>query len=139
VGFLAAGVLLGVWMLARRELANRFPTAYETSAHTHLILVGFVMMMILGVALWLFPRPDKSDERYRPERAAAAYWLLTLGTIVRAAGELSRSTHDTTTLRLIIVAAGVAQALALILFFYAMWPRIRAVGSKAREERGEKF
>jgi heme/copper-type cytochrome/quinol oxidase subunit 1 len=139
VGFLGAGVLLGLWMLARRELGNRFPTSYETSAHTHLILVGFVMMMILGVALWLFPRPDKADDRYRPERAEAAYWFLTIGTLVRAGGELSRSAYDTIGLRLVIVGAGVAQAIALILFFHAMWPRIRAAGSKVRESRGEKF
>src|SRR4051812_11966181 len=88
IGFFAAGILLGIWMLLRRELSSRFPSSYEVSAHTHLILVGFVMMMIFGVMLWLFPRPEKSDTRYRPERASLAYWLLTAGTIVRAAGEL---------------------------------------------------
>jgi heme/copper-type cytochrome/quinol oxidase subunit 1 len=139
VGFLVAGILLGLWMLARRELDNRFPTSYEVSAHTHLILVGFVMMMIFGVALWLFPRPDRSDDRYRPERAEAAYWMLTLGTIARAAGELIRSYGDSVSLRWTIVVAGGAQGVAFLLFFYAMWPRIRAVGSKAREARGEKF
>ena len=68
IGFLLVGLVTGGWMLARRELNGVFPGAYTVSAHTHAILVGFVMMMILGVALWLFPRPDKSDDRYRPVR-----------------------------------------------------------------------
>jgi hypothetical protein len=39
--------------------------------------------LILGVALWLFPRAAKDDARYRPERMVAAYWLLTAATAAR--------------------------------------------------------
>jgi heme/copper-type cytochrome/quinol oxidase subunit 1 len=39
---------------------------YEVSAHTHALLVGFVMMMILGVALWLFPRAERDQKQYDP-------------------------------------------------------------------------
>ena len=63
IAFLALGLALGLWMMVERELYQRFPSPYMTSAHTHAILVGFVMMMILGVALWLFPRPAKDDAR----------------------------------------------------------------------------
>ena len=80
VAFLAVGLALGTWMLVRRELYGVHPSPYETSAHTHVIFVGFVMMMILGVALWLFPRPEKGDTRYDPRAAELAYWLVTVGT-----------------------------------------------------------
>ena len=88
--FLGVGLAIGIWMMAERELIGRFPGAYETSAHTHAILVGFVMMMILGVALWLFPRPARDDTRYEPRIAETAYWLLTLGTAARVGGEIAR-------------------------------------------------
>ena len=78
--FLGVGLLIGLWIMMRRELYGRFPGPYEVSAHTHAILVGFVMMMILGVALWLFPRPQRDDVQYRPAHAEAAYWLVTIGT-----------------------------------------------------------
>ena len=65
IGFLAAGVALGVYMLIRRELFGVWPDPYLVSAHAHAVLVGFVMFLILGVALWLFPRAEKGDERYR--------------------------------------------------------------------------
>src|SRR5688500_16052609 len=92
--FLGVGLVLGGWMIVRRELWGRFATPYEISAHTHAILVGFVMMMILGVALWMFPRPEKNDERYSPRAAEAAYWLITIGTGGRLIGELMRPRSD---------------------------------------------
>ena len=137
--FLAVGLAVGGWMMVRRELYSRFPTPYETSAHTHAILVGFVMMMILGVALWLFPRPEKSDVRYSPRAAEAAYWLLTAGTGGRVLGELLRPAVPDLWLRWSVVLLGFAQIAGLLVFFHTMWSRIRAVGSKVREERGERF
>src|SRR5678815_5996727 len=74
--FLATGLAIGGWMVVERELGDTFPSPYIASAHTHAILVGFVMMMILGVALWLFPRPAKEDVRYEPRLADSAYWLV---------------------------------------------------------------
>ena len=137
--FLAAGIALGGWMLVSRELHGRPPTEYQTSAHTHLIFVGFVMEMILGVALWLFPRPHKDDTRYSPRLVNVAYWLVTVGTAIRAAGELARASEDGAALRWLIVCSGLAQIGGLGLFFYTMWSRIRAVGSQSREASGERF
>jgi heme/copper-type cytochrome/quinol oxidase subunit 1 len=139
IGFLLIGLGIGGWMIVRRELLGRPATSYETSAHTHAIFVGFVMMMICGVALWLFPRPDKNDRRYRPALAEVAYWMLTVGTLVRVAGELRRHWTNAQSLRLAIVAGGLLQIVGLVVFFYTMWSRIRAVGSQAREARGERF
>jgi cbb3-type cytochrome oxidase subunit 1 len=139
IGFLLIGLGIGAWMIVRRELLGRPATSYETSAHTHAIFVGFVMMMICGVALWLFPRPDKNDRRYRPALAEAAYWMLTAGTTARVVGELARHATNALWLRLAIVAGGLLQIIGLAVFFYTMWSRIRAVGSQAREARGERF
>jgi heme/copper-type cytochrome/quinol oxidase subunit 1 len=139
IAFLFIGLAIGGWMIVRRELYERGATPYEVSAHTHAIFVGFVMMMILGVALWLFPRPEKGDRRYRPALAEAAYWLLAIGTAARVAGELLRYRTDAPWLRWTIVASGLLQILALAVYFYTMWPRIRAVGSQAREAAGERF
>ena len=81
IAFLALGLGLGAWMMVERELLQRFPSRYLVSAHTHAILVGFVMMMILGVALWLFPRSAREDTRYSPRAAEVAYWLVGGGTV----------------------------------------------------------
>src|ERR1035437_5740908 len=121
IAFLFIGLAIGGWMIVRRELLQRGATPYEVSAHTHAIFVGFVMLMILGVALWLFPRPDKNDRRYRPALAEAAYWLLVSGTSARVVGELLRVETDGSWIRAAIVAGGMLQIAGLALYFYTMW------------------
>lgn len=139
VGFLIAGLGIGEWMIVRRELGSGFVGQYAVSAHTHAIFVGFVMLMILGVALWLFPRPDKADTRYSPALAEAAYWLVTVGTAGRVVGELLRPTIDDAWLRWMVVLTSLAQVAGLLVYFHTMWSRIRGVGSKVREAGGERF
>ena len=139
IAFLLTGVVLGGWMMVRRELNGSFASRYEVSAHTHAILVGFVMMMIFGVALWLFPRPEKNDVRYRPALAEAAYWLIATGTAGRVIAEMARDVIEADWLRWVVVTTGLAQILSMLLFFYTMWSRIRAVGSQMREAKGERF
>jgi heme/copper-type cytochrome/quinol oxidase subunit 1 len=137
--FLAAGLLIGGWMIVRRELYNVGASPYLISAHTHAILVGFIMMMILGVALWLFPRPEKSDVRYQPRIAEVAYWLLTIGTATRLITEVMRDRSQSDLLRWLVVLSSFAQIAGIGFFFYTMWSRIRPAGSQKREEKGERF
>lgn len=139
IAFLFVGLALGVWMIGDREIAERFPSPWLVSAHTHAILVGFVMMMILGVALWLFPRPEKDDARYDPRLVELSYWLLAGGTTLRIAGEIAHVWTNAAVLRVAVLLAGVAQALGITVFFVTMWSRIRPVGSHLRERKGERF
>ena len=125
IAFLAVGLALGGWMLMAREFGLTLP-ARATSVHTHVLLVGFVMMMICGVAFWMFPRPQREDATYKPARAEWAYWCLTLGTATRAVLELLAGTESRMVVRVLIVAAGLAQVVGLLLFFSTMLPRIRS-------------
>src|SRR3954452_7882148 len=100
-------------MLVRRELDGAWASPWWISAHTHALLVGFVMMMILGVALWMFPRPERDDTRYRPAAAQAAYWLLTVCTGTRFLGEVSSPSAPGPLQRWITVLAGLGQVAGL--------------------------
>lgn len=139
IAFLFVGLLLGAWMLVRRELFGAWPHPHLVSAHAHGVLVGFVMFLILGVALWLFPRAPKEDTRYRPERAAAAYWVLLVATSGRFVAEAARAWSDAVPLAWIVVAGGCGQIVGLGIYFWTMWPRIRPLGSQLRESQGERF
>lgn len=139
IGFLFVGLGIGLFMLAQRELFGMGPHPYLRSAHMHAIFSGFVMFLILGVALWLFPRAPKEDSRYRPQRIEAAYWILTVSTAVRVGTEGIRPWWGFDGLPVITLAGGLGQVIGFAIYFHAMWPRIRPVGSHLREARGERF
>jgi hypothetical protein len=139
IAFLFAGLSLGGILLVRRELYGAFPNPYLVSAHTHAVFVGFVMFLILGVALWLFPRAPKDDRRYSPGRVAAAYWILMFATTGRFATEILRAWSDASALAWLVIVAALSQIAGFALYFWTMWPRIRPVGSHLREAAGEKF
>ncbi len=139
IAFLFAGLLLGGWLLVRREFYGEFPHPHLASAHAHAVFVGFIMFLILGVALWLFPRAAKDDTRYSPARAEAAYWILALSTAARFLSEAARAWSDSRALAWIVVIGGLGQIAGLAVYFWTMWSRIRPVGSHLREAAGEKF
>lgn len=75
--FLIAGVLLGTYVSVGQYLVGTYPPRLLITAHVHLLLVGFMLMLVMGVATWMFPRPARDDLRYRPELAEGVYWVMT--------------------------------------------------------------
>lgn len=139
LAFLILGILAGLYMSFSKYIYQTGYSQELISAHTHLILVGSVMMMIMGVALWFFPRPEKDDKKYNPDLILITYWLITIATALRFVSQVIVSFYYISWVSTSIVIFSSFQVMAMILFFYSMWGRIRAVGSQIREARGEKF
>lgn len=137
--FLVVGILTGLHMSFAKYISQASFTQELISAHTHVILVGSVMMMIMGVALWFFPRAEKSDKKYNPDLILVTYWLMTTATALRFVMQVIASYYYIKWINIAIVVFSSLQVLAMILFFYSMWGRIRGVGSQYREAKGEKF
>ncbi|HXD99609.1 MAG TPA: cbb3-type cytochrome c oxidase subunit I [Candidatus Acidoferrum sp.] len=127
--FLALGLLLGGWMSVSEFVLGAYPPRLYLTAHAHLLLVGFMLMMVMGVATWMFPRPARDDTRYRPGLAEAVYWVMTLSTAIRAACEILAPLSGAPVVRWIIALGGLGQLAGTALFVLNMWPRIRMPGS----------
>jgi len=105
---------------------GRYPPRLFITAHVHLLLVGFMLMIVMGVATWMFPRPGRDDARYRPALAEAVYWIMTLGAAVRAISEVAAGAAEGgASLRGLIVLGGSAQLVGALLFVVNMWWRVR--------------
>ncbi|PJA52199.1 MAG: hypothetical protein CO167_09810 [Candidatus Marinimicrobia bacterium CG_4_9_14_3_um_filter_48_9] len=137
--FFIIGFLSGLYLYAARTFGWQYPLTLVT-AHTHVLLVGGMMMMILGVAVWFFPRPTKDDKRYVPERIQKFYWLFTIATLARFIFEiLSGIWYGQQWIDVTAFAGATLQVMGMIGLIWSLWGRIRAVGSQIREDRGEKF
>jgi cbb3-type cytochrome oxidase subunit 1 len=123
--FLTLGLLLGGWIIVGEFVLGVYPPRLFITAHVHLLLVGFMLMIVMGVATWMFPRPAREDTRYRPELAEAVYWVMTLATAVRGAAEVLAPLTGAPSLRLVIALGGLGQLAGALLFVVNMWWRVR--------------
>lgn len=139
IAFFFVGVLTGFYMMFMQQVLKVGYGYSLVSAHTHLILVGSIMMMIIGVALWFFPRPEKDDPKYNPDLIRVTYHIVTASTILRFISELALAYIELPILRFGEILGSFGQIVAMLLFFYSIWGRIRPIGSAAREAKGEKF
>lgn len=137
--FLIIGILTGLYMAILKYILKRGYSQELISAHTHLILIGSVMMMIMGVALWFFPRAEKDDRKYNPDLIFLTYLLMTIGTALRFIFQVIANFVYADWLHFSIAVSSFLQVISMSLFFYSMWGRIRPVGSHIREAKGEKF
>ncbi|MCX6151310.1 MAG: hypothetical protein NTX22_12340 [Ignavibacteriales bacterium] len=138
--FLVTGILSGLYILIAKEFYSIWPHPELVSAHTNIILLGSVMMMIMGVALWFFPRAEKDDKLYKPDLILTTYFIITSSTIIRFLSQvISSFILPNQLLKLLLVASAAGQVFGIIIFFISMWGRIRSVGSHIREAKGEKF
>lgn len=94
LAYLTIGLFLGIFIF----LGYKYPSmAWAVSlkiVHVHLLLMGVVMQIIMGVALWMFPRA-KDEPFVTPEREGMTlYIIFNAGTLLRSFSEPFAMTSD---------------------------------------------
>ena len=113
LAWLALGVTLGVAMSAHPVW-----TVYK-AAHMHMMLLGFVTMMIYGVAYHVVPRfaghplPDR-------RMAVAHWWLANAGLLLMVCGFVERTTRAMPG-TVILSLGGALSAIAALIFVVMIW------------------
>jgi cbb3-type cytochrome oxidase subunit 1 len=116
LAWLALGVTLGVAMAAHPAWA-----VYRT-AHLHMLLLGFVTMMIFGVAYHVIPR--FTGHPLHARRAPGwHWWIANVGLVLMVVGFLLRPSVGAAATP-VLAAGGVLAALGAYTFAYVMWRTI---------------
>jgi cbb3-type cytochrome oxidase subunit 1 len=116
--WLAAGVSLGIGMAVHPAWA-----VYRT-AHLHMNLLGFVSMMIFGVAYHVIPR-FTGHQLHSRRLAGIQWWLANVGLALFVVGlALLPRTMYATPARVIVAAGGLLSAAAAYIFVYNVWRTI---------------
>lgn len=132
IAFLILGMMLGLHVSAAEYLGLGWVRPGYIVAHTHMLLIGFLLMLIMGVALWMFPKPAEGDGRYRPERFEVLWWLVTAGVLLRATFEILGGYLAGRWIGIGVFSASVVESVAIALFFLGLWPRIRSPRDESR-------
>ena len=116
--WLGVGVLIGV-VMALNPAAAAFRTA-----HMHANLLGFVSMMIFGVAYHVIPR-FTGRPLHRPRAAALHLWVANAGLAGMVAGFILRVFHWNVGMPVLGVGA-VLSATGAMLFIHNIWRTLDA-------------
>lgn len=127
VYFVAGFLLLGLMAVDRWLDVSRWLKAVYTS-QLHLLLVGWLSQLAIGVAYWMFPRLRKEQSAHPrgPDGLTwAVYGCLNAGLLLRLAVEPFLLLGGPDWLKALLALAGVLQAAAAVLFAWLVWARIR--------------
>ncbi len=123
--YLLLGVLLGGSLLLMRAVRGTLAAYSLITIHTHMIGVGTILNMIMGVAHWMFPRePGVTKEIVA--RDPLAWWnylLLNLGLLLRL---LFEPLFPALSARVALGVSAFLQVLGVVLFVACIWKRVRA-------------
>lgn len=123
--WLGLAVSLGVAMAAHPAWV-----VYRT-AHLHMALLGFVTMMIFGVAYHVIPRFTGNPLHSR-RLAMVHWWIANAGLAVLVAGFVARVQLPSSAIS-VLAGAGILVATGAYLFIYNLWRTIdsRPAGRRA--------
>ena len=130
--YLFLGALVGGWMLLAQAGAVPEGPRNLYTVHIHLLGIGFFLMMVCGVAMWMFPRKsgESREQAARDPLAWATYLLLTTGLALRCLALLLRSQFSNGLLAVSVF----LQLGGVLAFLLAIWPRIYMPGAKTTAE-----
>ena len=127
--FLAAFFLGALMMLDRWLSFSRWLKVVYLS-QLHLLMVGWITQLAIGVAYWIFPRFLKGQDP-RPRGSDALAWAvlicLNAGLLLRFIFEPFYLMGPKPWLAALMALSGVLQALAAFGFGWLIWGRIRAM------------
>jgi hypothetical protein len=128
--YFVAAFVLGALMSLDRWLSFSRWLKVVYFSQLHLLMVGWLTQLAIGVAYWIFPRFLKQQDP-RPRGSDALAWAvlacLNAGMVLRFLVEPFYLMGPKPWLAALMAISGVLQALAALVFGWLVWPRIRAM------------
>ena len=115
---------LGGYLLIGVGLQRPVPQVLQP-VYWHLLLVGWLMQLIFGVAYWMFPRRAKERPQGRQAPGWFVYAALNLGLLLRVIVEPWHGMRPHLVLGWLLVPSAVLQVTAGWVFVISIWSRIR--------------
>lgn len=122
--FLIWGILIGLHLSAALHLGRGSWGAGYLSAHTHVQMVGFLLLGIAGVALWRLPEPAPGTH---PAVPLVCWWALVALVLARSTLEVLTSYVNWSWLHPGVFVVSCAEALAIFVLGRHLLARARAL------------
>ena len=122
---LAIALLLGALLVARPTIDLPAQIAAFQPVYFHLLMVGWVTQLIIGVAYWMFPKYSREQPRRSETLGWVVFILLNAGLILRVIGEPLLALQPESGLGWLLVLSALCQLLAGWGFVLNTWARVK--------------
>lgn len=124
--YLVAALSVGLLTARSAWLPSPWLPAGLTPVYFHLLMVGWVTLLIIGMAHWMFPRYTREQPRGRVWLMWAAFGLLNAGLLLRVVAEpLHGLQPGPWPWGLLLAVAAVLQWAGGLAFVANVWPRVK--------------
>lgn len=126
--------ILGITLAFVSELPFVHTSALLLPVYWHMLVLGWITQLIMGVSIWMFPRQKHQRKTIQTIPAILAFWLLNSGLILRFLSEpfipLYKSDWWMTGM---VVLSSLLLFLSVVFYLVEIWPRI--FSKKKRKKR----
>ncbi len=123
---LALAFVWGAIMAIAETLGKPLPPIWAVE-HAHLAFVGWLVNLVIGIALWMLPlaraRYPRTAGRYPPRAPVLVYALLNGGLVLRIIAEPALGTGPVA--RGALAVSAISQVAGIVVFAVVAWYRVR--------------
>lgn len=127
--FIKSGILYliaGIILSFISEIPDLGLSPLLLPVYWHMIVVGWITQIIIGVSYWMFPRATKGKRNTDSKIILAVFITLNAGLLLRFIAEpFIPLISNNELIFWSIVISSILQLTAIILFIMEIWPRVR--------------
>ena len=116
-------LIAGLFLAAQNLWKSFLPLIGLFPAYIHLLVEGWITMLIIGVAIWMFPKYSREQPRGNVRLGWASYILLNAGLVLRVISEPVVS--PAAVWGILLIVAALLQWLGGMAFVFNTWSRVK--------------
>lgn len=129
-------LLLGLFLAFSTELPFLDMGQLLMPVYWHMIAIGWITQVIMGVSIWMFPRKKRGQRKTETFASFAAFWLLNSGLILRFLSEPFLPVFTSNPFLSIVVSLSILLQVSGILFYIVeIWPRVQPKSKRKRKSK----
>lgn len=137
--FIKAGLLYllgGMLLLLIDSLPGVATGVRLLPLYWHMIVIGWITQVIIGVSIWMFPARDRSQRGKPPPWGRTLFWMLNAGLVLRLVSEPFADAGWTSFwVSSALILSILLQTSALLLYAVTIWPRVQPKRSRKSKRR----
>lgn len=123
--YFVLALITGLALQARTVIDLPSRIAFFRPVYFHLLVVGWITQLIIGVGYWMFPKFSKEKPRGSESLSWAVFVLLNIGLVLRIISEPQVAANAEPDLGWMLALSAVLQVIAGWLFVINIWPRVK--------------